>query len=211
MTWECGTEQWLSTSESMARTVYHIDCIDPTEPDPIIYDGVLYASSVTVTFDDATSSTVKITSVYREYYVNYPTIIVDEQVTFFNSRPLCTTNNTGNAYWQICNTGLFYDGVNSVAQFYICNDVTDTVDPGGDPGEGGSGDGSSYLIVQYFNTSDWSGGCVLRCEQNNPLTAGGKCTVPTTVRMSLYPWGGSYSSSFNGRIRLVITNIEWTT
>ena len=67
---------------------------------------------------------------------------------------------------------------------------------------GGDGDGSSYLIVQYFTTESfgWSGGCVLRCEQNNPLSGGGECTVPTTVRMSLYPWGGSYSSSLNNDV-----------
>lgn len=52
-------------------------------------------------------------------------------------------------------------------------------------------------LVQYFNTSIYTGGMKFNVLSENVYA--NKCTVPAHVTMDLYPWGGSYSSSLSGQ------------
>ena len=50
---------------------------------------------------------------------------------------------------------------------------------------------------QKFMTTKYSVGCKIKVRQDNPLSGGGKGTIPTSITLKLYEWDTNYSTTIN--------------
>ena len=96
--------------------------------------------------------------------------------------------------WRIYAKDIYF----SLVDFQLCHSFEDS-----GQGNGSGGATGDFLVAgQYFDTRGWgySGGCIIKAGMENPYSNGGKCTVPSEVRMKLYEWNTDYNTTVAGTI-----------